>query len=408
MRGSAIRALFLLLVAAAALGVARAGKDLIERPSNSGGDQAVAANSATVGDALFNRAAATCRLTSATGRPPDINHSSSLVLGVHASLSLLSGRAQCEEARLAKATGVQAVREDLAWADTEPRPNRYDWATYDSVVKTATEAGLAVLPVLDAAPAWAAQTWNSVPSNPGPYAAFVAAAVKRYGPGGTFWRANPRLGTHPLVWYELWNEPYSGRNPDPKLYARLVRAAVTAARAVNASARFLIEDTTVTVHGDRDDWIGEMYAAVPDLSRYFDGVALHPYGGNPTSPTPGAQPYAEPAAQVQQAHSDLIAHGDGDKPLWVTEIGWSTCSGGTNCVTEAQQASYLRTFLTLSRTSWRSYLRAVMVYALRDFAPARVDNREAWFGLIRPNLSHKPAWQVLRHATTPTRSPEGA
>jgi hypothetical protein len=359
----------------------------------------VDAKSAAVGDAFFNKAAARCRPMLSRGRavaarPP------SLLLGLNAGLRLFTGRARCEEASLAQATGVQAVRDDLSWAKTEPQPNRYVWSNFDGVVTTATEDGMLVLPVLDDSPAWAAPTGASVPSSVGAYAAFVAAAVARYGPRGTFWRAHPRLSAHPLVWYELWNEPYfADHNRDPGVYARLVRAAVTAGRAANPAARFLIEaDASYqTLGGQSADWIGGMYAAVPDLGRYFDGVAVHPYGGNPAIYTPDGNTDAQPG-RIEQVHMELVAHGDGDKPLWVTEIGWSTCSGTDLCVSEAQQAAYLRTFLSLARTTWSSYVRAVFVYALRDLAPGPRDNRLDWFGLLRPDLSRKPAWWVLHDA----------
>ena len=188
-----------------------------------------------------------------------------------------------------RATGVQAVREDISWAQTEPKRNQFRWAHYDAVVRTATEAGLMVLPLLDEAPAWAAPTSTSLPSAPAGYAAFVAATVARYGPRGAFWRTNPRLPKHPLVWYELWNEPYyADHNRDPGVYARLVRAAVIAARAANPAARFLIEADAfyLTSAGDRADWIAGMYAAVPDLGRYFEALAVHPYGGDPAIDRP--------------------------------------------------------------------------------------------------------------------------
>jgi polysaccharide biosynthesis protein PslG len=387
----ATRAVLALLLAGAVVGAVVAftgGASPSEAP--------IDVRSAALGNELFNRAAASCRLA---GRPAAAGQPS-LLLGISASLRLFSGRAQCEEARLARATGVQAVREDLSWAQTEPRPGQYQWAGYDAVVSTATEAGLMVLPILDDAPSWAAQTPTTVPSAPASYAAFTAAAVARYGPGGTFWRTHPELPARPIVWYELWNEPYyADHNRDPGVYARLVRAAVTAGRMANPAARFLIEaDTTYqTLSGNTANWIAGMYAAVPDLGRYFDALAVHPYGGNPAIYT--ASDASDQPGRVALAHAELVAHGDGAKPLWVTEIGWSTCSGAPGCVTATQQATYLSDFLRLARTTWRSYVRAVFVYDLRDSA-SRPDDREAWFGLLAPDLSHKPAWQSLHDAAT--------
>ena len=353
-------------------------------------------SAAAVGNNRFAHAAAGCS-REAPGEPAS-SPSVPLLLGVSASIRLERGADRCEEARLAAETGVQAVREDISWATTEPRENMYDWGDYDAVVRAATEAGLIVLPILDDPPGWASPG-GCLPSDTRPYASFTTAVVARYGPGGQFWRENPDLPDRPLLWYELWNEPWNAPcNRDPALYARLVVAAVTAGRATSSDARFLIDGDTyyTTLAGKTADWIAGMYAAVPDLGRYFDALSVHPYGGNPALQAPGGNVDAEPARLVEQAHAELASHDDADKPLWVTEIGWSTCSGTGGCVTEAQQASYLAEFLRLAATTWHSYVRAVFVYDLRDIAPAPASDMGAWFGLLRPDLSPKPAWTVLR------------
>jgi hypothetical protein len=402
-RGSAGAWLFAAAVALT-LGVVIAVVIVVTAAHNSVGPQpTIGRHQASIGNARFNRDANRCHLHPAHRRATFTDQSGSLLLGLSATIRGFTGRAQCEETRLAQDTGVSAVREDLGWATIEPKPGRFHWSSYDAVVRTATNAGLMILPVLDDAPAWAAPTSDSLPASPAAYAAFVAAAVRRYGPGGTFWRANPRLPARPAIWYELWNEPYYAiHNRDPGLYARLVKAAATAGRSANPAARFLIEADAfyTTPGGSVGDWIAGMYAAVPDLNRYFDVVAVHPYGGDPTIDTPDGDVTTLPALRLARDRQEFVAHGAADKPVWITEIGWSTCVGDSVCVSEAQQAAYLKSFLSLARTSWSSYVRAVFVYDLRDSAPAPADDVGAWFGLLGAKLSHKPAWQVLRDAAT--------
>ncbi len=107
-------------------------------------------------------------------------------------------------------------------------------------------------------------------------------------------------------------------------------------------------------------------------------------------------------ARVQpQIHDELAARREGDKPLWVTEIGSSSRSAARECVTEAQHAAYLQTFLNLARAASRSsYLRALYAFGLRDLARHPRDNEQPRFGLPRSDLSHKPAWWVLHDAAT--------
>ena len=335
-------------------------------------------------------------------QPLGERHTPAIQLGVSAGLRFFAGRNLCEETSLAQATGVKSVREDLSWADAEPRPGEFRWSLFDHVLRAAADAGLVVLPVIDDPPRWAAATESTVPAKPGAYATFVAAVVRRYGPAGAFWAARPAIAQRAPVWFELWNEPYfATAGPNPGRYARLVRAAVIAGRSADHRARFLIEATLTyrTATGEDRNWIAAMYRAVPDLGQFIDGVAVHPYGGDPRVYTPQADTASEPG-RIAQIHQQFADRGDGDRPFWVTEIGWSTCRGGDECVSETEQAQYLKSFLALSTTTWSSYVRAVYVFGLRDHAPGARDDPQNWYGLLRPDLTRKPAWYVLRDFAT--------
>ena len=85
---------------------------------------------------------------------------------------------------------------------------------------------MTVLPLVLYAPAWDAaknRTGYSIPKRPGPYADFLAALVKRYGPHGTFWsgRSGARV---PIRSWRIWNEPnlgYSWPQPFARGYVSL-------------------------------------------------------------------------------------------------------------------------------------------------------------------------------------------
>ena len=392
------RPVALALVVALAVAAVLAGVAVL-KPGTPAGRPAGSAREA-LGSRRFDHQRARCRVQPAeTTRAAPA--STRLLLGLEASVGLFTGPSRCEELQLAQQTGVHALREDLLWADAEPRPGHYSWGVEDSLVRAVTDSGLTLLPVLDAPPRWAAAASTGLPSDPAAFAAFTAAVVRRYGPGGTFWHAHPRLPVRPLVSYELWNEPWQATaNRDPGLYARLVRAAVVAGRAVSPKARFLVdaETTYVKLDGQMADWLAGMYAAVGHLGRYFDALSVHPYGGDPGVYIKGDS--LSPPVLVDTVRRELIAHGDGDRPLWVTEVGWSTCTGNQYCVSSARQAAYLREFLKLARTSWRSFVRAVFVYDLRDSGAHPRTDVPAWYGLLAPDLFRKPAWYVLRAAAS--------
>ena len=176
--------------------------------------------------------------------------------------------------------GASWARIDLGWADVEKSPGVYDWSHIDADMAAAAREGLHVLPVVGYAPSW------TQPEDAQGYASFVAAVVKRYGPGTS---AN-------LTWFELWNEPnyayaWSGKVADPSAYAKDVRAAAQAAKQVAPSVKVLMyadyEDAPEV--GGTTQWqtsmIDDYFTAVPDLAKWIDGVAVHPYWGRsrPTS-----------------------------------------------------------------------------------------------------------------------------
>jgi polysaccharide biosynthesis protein PslG len=323
-----------------------------------------------------------------------------LVVGIHATLRAERGGVLCRVTDLARRSGAEVVREDLDWRAVEPRAGRLDWRRYDAIFAVAARRGLTVLPIVGSTPAWAGPRANAPPRDARTYARFLARSAARYGPGGAFWRDHPELPRRPATQLELYNEPFlpagDEPGPDPAAYARLVREAVPAARRANPRVRFLIagETTWTTDFETYRPWMDALYAAVPDLGRYFDAVSVHPYSADPPAHyAPGGNTRWQ-SRRLEQVRQTLTAHGDAGKPLFVTEIGWSTCPDHPDCVTEAQQAAYLRSFFALARARW-SYVPAVFVYHLRDHE-GDGDDKEAFYGLIHADGSPKPAWRALR------------
>lgn len=299
--------------------------------------------------------------------------------------------------------GVRWIREQINWPTVEPAPGQWDWTSTDQLFASAAQHGLTVLPLLMLSPSWTGSARTQIPSDPTGYAQFVSQMVARYGPHGSFWAAHPELPRDVSTWFELWNEPYDSafNNGDINAgrYAQLVKAAGAAGHAADPSAKFLLEATAQWDNGGHwGSWIGSMYAAVPDLNSYFDGVAVHPYGRSFTDTTATNGFYQD----MNLVRADLVAHGAADKPFWLTEVGYSTCAGGSSndCYSEAEQAQQYNTLIGLMKTTYASYVRAVFVYEFFDEAPVAADptNRETHFGLTRQDGSVKPAWALVQSA----------
>ncbi|HEX3692050.1 MAG TPA: beta-galactosidase [Solirubrobacteraceae bacterium] len=283
--------------------------------------------------------------------------------------------------------GVDWAREDLEWSKVEPQPGVFDWSSFDQMVSAAQANGITVLPIVGYAPSWAS------PTDAGDYAAFVKAAVERYGPGTA---AN-------LRWWELWNEPYdsyawSGHTPEPEAYAHDVVAAAQAARSIAPSVKLLIAsdyDDSPQAGGSspwQTTWIDDMFAAEPSLGKWIDGVSVHPYGANPSLPITQTGGWKDASGEwsfqrIDSARAKFLAHGV-NVPFWITEIGWSTEE-----VSEAQQASDYADLIP--QVAARPWVRALFPYCLREFE--QTPNKESQYGLLKfGSWQPKAAFAVLQ------------
>jgi hypothetical protein len=278
--------------------------------------------------------------------------------------------------------GASWLREDLAWRTVMPDRVTHDWSAFDGLLSTAKSNNKTILPLLGSLPSW------TTADDTAGYADFVKQAVQRYGPGTS---AN-------LTWFELWNEPYydsAGLQSDPDRYAKLVKAAVTAARQVNPNVKFLVAaemdyDVNPAGHGPyqgRFMWTDEMFQSVPDLGSYIDAISVHPYGN--VDPSTAVAANRMSFQRIDSIRQTFLNHGV-DRPEWITEIGWSTWD-----VSEQQQADYY-THMFNEVHSRLSFVRAVFPFCLREFSGTPT-NDQPQFGLERyGSWAHKPAWQSVQ------------
>jgi hypothetical protein len=316
--------------------------------------------------------------------------------------ALDAGRARGAELAQVRALGVRGIREELRWGDVEVSPGQFRWGSFDALMTAAARARLHVLPLLLGTPAWAGSSPLALPDDPAAFGAFAAHAAVRYGPGGTFWRERPALDARLAPrWFELWNEPYTARfstgGVDPARYAAMVRAATVDGRAANRATHWLMaaDLTYVDAAGTRRDWLAALAAADPGLMRIVDGAAVHPYAfGSPDDDEP---PLPFRFDRVAAIARELTRLGAPRAPLWITELGWSTCDVRPDCADEHDQAQWLADAFARVRSSPLSRrVRALFVYHLHDFAGGAADDREAHYGLLRTNETPKPAWTVVR------------
>jgi hypothetical protein len=264
----------------------------------------------------------------------------------------------------------------------------------------AAQHDITILPILMDSPSWAESSEMVLPTSPANYADYVAHVVARYGPHGTFWTSNPSLPYRPAQYFEIWNEPYwinfAAGGSNPSTYAKMYKAAVVAGRAANPDAKYLISAdlTGYASSSTQVEWIDAMYTAVPDLSNYIDGVAVHPYS-QPRGPDVYSYGARWDFRRVADIRNKFLNH-NSDKPFWLTEIGWPTCPSASSCVSESNQAAYTQRMIDILKTDYSSFVRAVVLYNYHDSTSPSPTNAENYFGLLRPDGTPKPSWTVLK------------
>ncbi len=295
--------------------------------------------------------------------------------------------------------GANAVRIDIAWADLEPGgKGQYDSAyvaQVDAYLDQAARRGLKVIAIVQSTPCWASSAPPDVRQNCSagwrdrgvtvypPLRASDYADAAAYIAGR--WKPN-------LAAVEIWNEPNNATfwqsSAPASDYGHLLKAAYPAIKRVAPDLPVL---GGALLWSDRD-FLDSLYAN--GIHGSFDGISIHPYDP-PTGPTYG--PKYTFAQGVPWVHDEMVSHGDGDKPLWLTEFGWPTCPAGLFwwCVSEPEQASRLTDAFNAA-AAW-PYVAAEIIYTLRD-PGIDANNWENYMGLLRFDYSAKPGWSAFKNA----------
>jgi hypothetical protein len=146
------------------------------------------------------------------------------------------------------------------------------------------------------------------------------------------------------------------------------------------------------------EWIKSAYAG--GAKNSYDVMATHPYQGPtdlpPETPDNGTMWVLSHVAVV---HAWMVSVGEGSKPIWFTEYGWSshpTAAGAPNWergVTEAQQGDYIVRSLKFIGAEF-PYVTNVFWYNERNngTSNSQYDN----YGLLYRDLSPKPAYTMLK------------
>lgn len=277
--------------------------------------------------------------------------------------------------------GIGAIRDEATWSALERQKGKLVMPErLNHYVRYASAAGLDVMLILDYANRFYddGDRPKSAEAIDGfcRYAEFV---VRHFG-------KDIRL-------YEIWNEwdigigmrtPYNvGGSPED--YVKLLKAVYPHVKAIEPNA--IVISGACTSGGVKRGWFEKIIQL--GALDYCDAVSIHSY--NYGSKFPERSPEAC-SAWMSGVQEMLRRYNKGkDVPFYVTEMGWPTHIGKRGTEPELS-ASYLARLCLLARTS--PCFRGLWWYDFQDDG-WRAEYNENNFGIVRPDLTAKPAYYVL-------------
>jgi hypothetical protein len=317
--------------------------------------------------------------------------------------------------------GVESVRTAFYWALLQPYATqqdvppaeaaRYrdaggvptDFSSTDAIVAAAAQRGLAVLPVVQFTPAWAARRpgrFRSPPARAADVTRIFRTLVERYGPRGSLWDERPDLPRRPIRQWQVFNEPnLKGHwpvQPFGRSYTATLRGAERGIHGADPAATVVLAGLT-----------GKSWTALRALYKAgargaFDAVAVHPYTALPSGVM----------RIVRYTRRVMRRYGDRRLPIWITEFSWPAAGSRMRnvpawaAVSDAEQARLLRRAMR-QMVRERKRLRIAGVYWYSWITP---ETRRSWFGysgLRRVRRGERVDAPVLRQFRRSARKLEG-
>ena len=324
-----------------------------------------------------------------------------------------------QQLRQIKEAGFAWIRQEFTWEDIEihGRGDFEDrrnieavgivdaWAKYDRIVELAGQYGLQIQARIGNPPRWAQSSPEAGDMAPPliieDYVNFAAAVVERY-------RGRIRF-------YQVWNEPniypeWGEADANPEAYTALLCAAHNAMKSVDPDAVIISGALAPTIElGGRNlnDFIflERMYAA--GAGECFDVLSMQGYGLNSGPTDQRMRPITVNVGRNQYIRELMIAHGDAEKAIWLSEAAWNAvptvvehpaeidARGNFGQVTLEQQARYMPLFYDRIRREW-PYIGMVNYWFFTLPDNSRSGESFYYFRMAEPDYSaEKPRYTTL-------------
>jgi hypothetical protein len=290
--------------------------------------------------------------------------------------------------------GLRSWRVTMSWPDIEPHRGQRLWAGWDRLVQELASRHVQVIFTLTACPRWACDHGGPPRSEAGrsAWVEFVRAAVRRYGVGGALWREHPGLPAKPVIHWQVLNEVNGpdqwGGPPSAAGYADFLKLTASAIRGTDPNAKVVLAGLGEKMPVWLRDYLPALYRQ-PGFAGDFDVMAVEGYAPRPR----------DLRRIFRTTRRTMRRNGDLAKPIWITEMSWSTGGGAHPFVTsERGQARRLRAAYDLLLACHRAWnLGRVYWFAHRD-KPVPAGSGDYWGyhnGLIAADGRWKPSMRAF-------------
>ncbi len=349
-------------------------------------------------------------LLALAGSPPATAHSfnycadQSAVFGDrHANVGITDGPVEAESPGMLDcslgqmaAHHIGVLRGAIRWDGVETAPGIYQWGQVDGFVTVLAQHHITFFPGLIGAPQWlstapdsGAQQGYYPPKNPQQFGQFAALCVERYGPNGSFWRANPAVPYYPVRAWQIWNEPNLVENwepaPDLQGYVNLLRAAYSAIKQVDTSATVVTAGMPFYTPAAEGQTLAQMYR--DGAGGHFDVLAIHPYSAT----------LSLAIQRVWAARRVMNHFGNARKPIWITEFGWAGGNPDAFLTNPAKQRTQILRFFTwVGKNRARTRLGLVVWYGWVDLSVQADPSYWGYhLGMFTAGFTPKPALSAM-------------
>jgi len=316
--------------------------------------------------------------------------------------------------RLIAEAGFHWVRQEFPWEDIEiagkgdfwdPKWNVSTWAKYDRIVGLVQKHKLELIVRLDQPPAWtramgSAPGWTMAPPDSlDDYGDFVYAVVSRY-------RGQVR-------YYQIWNEPNIfpqwGEQPaDPARYVEMLKIAYRRAKEADPDCVILCAGLAQTTEetpaefGPRNMsdllYLEKMYQA--GVKGHFDIMGAMVYGLWTGPYDLRTSRDRSNFSRAQLLRETMVRYGDGDKPIWATEVGWNAVPKdfplypNYGQVSEAQQATFAVEAYQRAAEEW-PWMGVMNYWFFRRPSDAEMNQTWYYFRMMEPDFRPLPVYGAL-------------